>query len=108
MSGLYSFERISLRISILVPAIIKRLKLKETGARHDHPPGKTPQLLQHFVYRTSPSGKVYLSRCPDMSRFKWSKAQKAHRQRFKEAHAYAQAAMALFDYFKGKDLLAKK
>ena len=31
---------------------------------------------------------------PDMSNVKWSKAQKANRQRFAEAIAYARAAMA--------------
>jgi hypothetical protein len=62
---------------------------------------------------------------------KWSKAQEAHRQRFKEAVAYARAAMAepkvrrryekmaaksqkrpydmaISDFFKGRNLLSKK
>jgi hypothetical protein len=65
-----------------------------------------------------------------MSRVKWSRAQKEHRQRFKQAVAYARTAlsrpevrviyermaaenhkrpfdMAVSDYFKGNDLLAK-
>lgn len=65
-----------------------------------------------------------------MSKVKWSKAQKAHRQRFKEAIAYAKATMAepkvraqyekaaakagkrsfdlaVSDYFKGINLLEK-
>ncbi|HXD11522.1 MAG TPA: hypothetical protein VN653_15770 [Anaerolineales bacterium] len=80
------------------------------------------------VFRRSHNGKLILSKMPDMSNVKWSKAQKAHRQRFKKAVAYARAAMAepkvrakyekaaleagkrpfdlaVSDYFKGKDLL---
>jgi hypothetical protein len=86
--------------------------------------------MQDFVFRTSPNGKVYLSKRPDMSKVKWSKAQEASRQRFQEASKYAQAAMrdpqvravyeeraarehrqpyrvALSDYLKGKDLLTR-
>ncbi len=85
--------------------------------------------MEDFVYRTAPNGKVYLSKRPDMSNVKWSKAQKASRQRFQEASKYAKAAMAdpqvravyeeraakehrqpyrvaLSDYLKGKDLLS--
>ena len=74
---------------------------------------------------------MILSKVPDMSKVKWSKAQKAHRQRFKKAVSYARAAMAepkvravyekmaakkgkrpfdmaVSDYFKGNDLLSKK
>ena len=74
---------------------------------------------------------MILSKVPDMSKVKWSKAQKAHRQRFKRAVAYARAAMAepkvravyekmaaknnkrpfdmaVSDYFKGNDLLSKE
>lgn len=66
-----------------------------------------------------------------MGKVKWSKAQKGHRERFKLATEYAQAAMAepelrsiyedmaakehkgpyamaLSDYFRGNNLLAKK
>ena len=65
-----------------------------------------------------------------MSKVKWSKAQKAHRQRFKQASVYAKAALAepkvraryerrakkqhkrpwdvaMSDYFQRKDLLLK-
>ena len=35
-----------------------------------------------------------MTKVPDMSNVKWSKAQKAHRQRFKKAVTYAKAAMA--------------
>ncbi|HLO17896.1 MAG TPA: hypothetical protein VK206_23910, partial [Anaerolineales bacterium] len=78
-------------------------------------------------------GKLSLVRSPDMSRVKWSAAQKEHRLRFKEAVAYARAAiadpevrlvyeqmaaekkqnkrpfdMAVSDYFRGNDLFRKK
>ena len=87
--------------------------------------------LGDYVFRRTHTGEVILSRIPDMSKVKWSKAQKAHRQRFKKAVAYARAAMAepkvravyekmaaknnkrpfdmaVSDYFKGNDLLSKK
>jgi hypothetical protein len=47
-----------------------------------------------LVLRRSHTGQAQLSMLPDMSRLKWSAAQQAHRQRFKQAVAYAQAAMA--------------
>jgi hypothetical protein len=46
------------------------------------------------VFRVSPTGELTITKLPDMSRVKWSKAQKAHRQRYKKAIAYAKAAMA--------------
>ena len=87
--------------------------------------------LGDVVYRTSSNGKTYISKRPDMSKVKWSKAQKGARQRFKEASQYAKAALAdpqvrvvyekraakehrvpyrvaLSDYLNGKDLLSKK
>jgi hypothetical protein len=39
-------------------------------------------------------GKQTIMKTPDMSRVKWSKAQKANRERFREAIAYARQAMA--------------
>lgn len=83
-----------------------------------------------LVFRRSHNGTVAAAAVPDMSRVKWSDAQKAHRQRFKEAIAYARAAMAdetvhaqyleiaaakgkrpfdmaVSDYFKGKNRLQK-
>ena len=73
-------------------------------------------------------GKQTLMKTPDMSRVKWSKAQTAHRLRFREAIVYARQAMAdpkvrayyekaarkagrqpfrvaVSDFFEGKDLL---
>jgi hypothetical protein len=49
--------------------------------------------LGGFVFRRSRKGKTILSRRPNMSRVKWSKAQKEHRRRFRAAVAYARAAM---------------
>lgn len=86
-----------------------------------------------LVFRIAHNGKLSLVRSPDMSRVKWSSAQEQHRQRFKQAVAYAKAAMqdpelraiyqqmasekkgnkrpfdmAVSDYFQGSDLLLKK
>jgi len=75
-------------------------------------------------------GKQTIMKTPDMSKVKWSKAQKEHRQRFKEAVIYARMAMddpvvrakyekaaekkgkrpfqlAVADFFHGKNLLEK-
>jgi len=83
------------------------------------------------VFRVSPTGKQTIIKLADMSNVKWSEAQEAHRQRFKQAVAYARAAMAepkvrkvyekmavkqhkrpwdmaVSDYFKGNNLLSKK
>lgn len=74
---------------------------------------------------------MIISQLPDMSEVEWSPAQIAQRERMKQANAYAKAAMAdpkvraiykkmakkkkrqpfrvaVSDYFKGNDLLAKK
>ena len=84
--------------------------------------------LGGYVFRRTHTGEISLSKSPDMSKVKWSKAQKEHRKRFKKAVAYAQAAMAepkvraryekeaakknkrpfdlaVSDYFKGRNLL---
>jgi len=81
-----------------------------------------------YVFRRTHTGEIILSKAPDMSRVKWSPAQQAHRKRFKQAIAYAKAAMAepkarahyekaavkhgkrpfdlaVSDFFKGKNLL---
>ncbi len=73
-------------------------------------------------------GRQTIMKKPDMSQVEWSDAQTAHRQRFREAAAYATAAMenaevrahyldeaarkdkrprdlAVSDFFKGVDLL---
>ena len=46
----------------------------------------------NLVLRRSRKGDIYAIKLADMSKVKWSEAQKAHRQRFKEATAYAKAA----------------
>jgi hypothetical protein len=76
-------------------------------------------------------GKQTVMKTPDMSNVQWSEAQKENRQRFKQAIAYARAAMAdpqvhahykkrgkranrqafrvaVSDYCAGKNLLEKK
>lgn len=81
-----------------------------------------------LVFRRAHSGKTSLMRKPDMSGVVWSQAQAAQRARFKQAAAYARAALAdpqvravyereaaaqgkracdlaVADYFKGRDLL---
>jgi hypothetical protein len=75
-------------------------------------------------------GQQTIIKTPDMSKVKWSKAQKAHRQRFRQAIVYARQAMAdagvrahyqkvakkagrqpfrlaVSDFFDGKNLLKK-
>jgi hypothetical protein len=87
--------------------------------------------MGNIVFRRAHTGEMTITKLPDMSKVKWSKAQKAQRQRFKQAVDYAKAAMAdqevskvyqtaaakqgkrpfdlaVSDYFKGKDLLSKK
>ena len=87
--------------------------------------------MGNIVFRMAHTGEMTITKLPDMSKVKWSKAQQAHRQRFKQASEYAKAAMAdpklravyehraanekkrpyalaLSDYFKGNDLLSKK
>jgi len=83
----------------------------------------------NLVFRQSPNGETIVSKAPDMSAVVWSPAQQDHRQRFKAAIAYANAAMAdpdaravyekraaetnrrpfqmaVSDYFKGVNLLS--
>lgn len=50
--------------------------------------------LGDYVLRRTHTGQMTLIKLADMSNVKWSKAQKAHRQRFKQAVAYAKAALA--------------
>lgn len=83
-----------------------------------------------FTYRWT-YGQQTVMKTPDMSNVKWSKAQKAHRARFREAILYARMAMAdpkarahyekagkkahrqpfrvaVSDFFQGKNLLESK
>ena len=82
------------------------------------------------VFRVSSTGKTTIAKRPDMSHVKWSPAQKTQRERFKQAAAYAKAAldqpavravyeqrgaqqhktayaMAISDFFNGNDLISK-
>jgi hypothetical protein len=86
--------------------------------------------LGGYVFRHTYAGELTLIKRADMSNVKWSKAQAVQRQRYKEAVAYARAALAdptvraiyeeaaagqgkrpydlaKSDYFKGKNLLSK-
>ena len=88
--------------------------------------GKIGKLTYRVMY-----GKQTVMKTPDMSGVKWSKAQKANRERFAEAIAYARQAMedpnvrthyeklgkkagrqpfrvAVSDFYAGKNLLQKK
>src|SRR5215213_2648038 len=85
--------------------------------------------MYDVVFKRSPKGNMIVTKRPDMTKVEWSEAQTRQRQRFKEAVAYAKAALAepqvrlryekmakqqhkrawdvaLADYFEGKDLLS--
>jgi hypothetical protein len=87
--------------------------------------------LDGWVFKKSPQGKMIITKKPDMSKVKWSKAQKDHRKRMAKAVDSVQAALtdpkvrakydrkakrqgkrtwdlAMTDWFKGKDLYAKR
>lgn len=84
--------------------------------------------IGNVVFRRGANGTIHIMKKPNMSKVKWSKAQKAHRQRMRLASAYAVATkanekvyavylkkaggdgrlaynLAVSDYFKGRDLL---
>lgn len=48
--------------------------------------------IGNLVFREMPDGKTWVSAKPDFSSRKFSKGQKSHQQRFKEASAYAREA----------------
>jgi hypothetical protein len=50
--------------------------------------------LGEMVFRRTQSGGTSLIRKPDMSKVAWSEAQAAQRERFRQAVAYARAALA--------------
>ena len=87
--------------------------------------------MGNFVFKKSRRGEAIVASCPRKSKTEPSEAQKAHRERFKQAVAYARAALAdpavrthyeeraakegkgafaaaQSDYFKGKDLLSRE
>ena len=51
--------------------------------------GKIGKLSYRWMY-----GKQTVMKTPDMSKVQWSEAQKANRERFRQAIAYARRAMA--------------
>ena len=84
--------------------------------------------LGNIVFRRSITGEMTAIKLADMSNVEWSDKQKAHREKFKQAVAYAKAAiaepqvrqhyekeatkqskrpfdLAVSDYFKGRNLL---
>ena len=61
----------------------------ELNSTVDHYRGKIGKLTYRVMY-----GKQTVMKTPDMSNVKWSEAQKASRERFREAIAYARQAMA--------------
>ena len=86
--------------------------------------------MYDVVFKKSPRGRTIVTKKPDMSNVKWSKAQKANRKRMRYSNDYAKAAMAdpqvravyearaaregrvaynvaLSDYWQGKNLLPK-
>jgi hypothetical protein len=100
-----------------------KVKLNPTVERIS---GKMEGLTYRWMY-----GQQTIMKTPDMSKVKWSKAQKASRERFREAIAYARQAMAnpevhahyekrgkkanrqafrvaVSDFLAGKNLLEKK
>ena len=50
--------------------------------------------MYDVVFKLSSKGNMIVTKRPDMSNVKWSQAQTAQRERFKQAVAYAQAALA--------------
>ena len=87
--------------------------------------------LYDVVFKRAPNGEMIIAKRPDMSRVKWSEAQKAQRERIREASRIVKAALAdpkvrakyerrakklgkrardlaMSDYLKGEDLLGKK
>ena len=63
-----------------------RVKLNPTVERLS---GKIGGMTYRWMY-----GKQTIMKTPDMSRVKWSEAQKDNRERFREAIAYARQSMA--------------
>ena len=87
--------------------------------------------MYDVVFKKSPKGKTIVTKKPDMTKVKWSQAQKDHRRDMSKANDYAHAAMAnpevravyeeiaakdnrvpyrvaMSDYFKGRNLLSQK
>jgi hypothetical protein len=92
---------------------------------------ETHGTMYDMVFKKSPKGKMIVTKKPDMSKVKWSKAQKANRKRMSEAITATQIALmdpkvkakyerkakkqgrrawnlALSDSLQGKDLRTKR
>ena len=83
------------------------------GVRHSLLIEEIHGTLYDVVFKRSSKGNMIVTKRPDMSRVKWGPAQKAQRERFKRAKTTRLRRkrardVAMSDYFKGKDLLAKK
>ena len=86
--------------------------------------------MYEVVFKKSSRGRTIVTKKPDMSNVKWSKAQQDNRKRMSQANEYAAAAiadpvvsaiyakraakeqrvpyrLAVSDYYKGKNLLTK-
>jgi|KBSSwiStaDraftv2_1062776.scaffolds.fasta_scaffold915184_3 hypothetical protein len=50
--------------------------------------------MDGFVFQVLPGSETILTKGPDGSKVEWSEAQMAQQKRFKQATAYARAAMA--------------
>ena len=50
--------------------------------------------MYDVVFKLSPKGNMIVTKRPDMSNVKWSEAQRAQRETFKQAVAHAKAALA--------------
>ena len=61
------------------------------------------------VFRTNKkTGTTTMSKVPDLTKVKWSKAQKAQHRRFKKAVAYAKTVMTQAEVWAAYQALAKK
>ena len=65
--------------------------------------------MGHVVFRTNrKTGTPTISKVHDMTKVKWSKAQKAQRRSFKKAVAYAKTVMTQPEVWAAYQALAKK
>lgn len=64
--------------------------------------------LDGWVFKKSPQGKMVITKKPDMSKVKWSKAQKKNRQRMSAAITVAQMALLDPEVKAGYERKAKK
>jgi len=112
------------------PTLLRKEKSRPKVRLHS-PIEEIQGTLYEVVFKCAPNGEMIVTKKPDMSKVKWSKAQKAQRGRIGEASTVVKAALAdpkvrakyerkakklgkrardlaMSDYFKGKDLLGKR